>query len=60
LYCIWETVFLITRYIVTSAEVHDSQATDALLDERDKGEPFYADSAYTGEPQEKIIAVKVI
>jgi IS5 family transposase len=49
---------LITKYMVTSAEVHDSQATDKLLDERDKGEPFYADSAYTGEPQAKIIASK--
>jgi len=28
------------------------------LDENDKGEAFYADSAYTGEPQEKIIASK--
>ena len=49
---------LITKYMVTSAEVHDSQATDKLLDENDKGEPFYADSAYTGESQEKIIAGK--
>jgi IS5 family transposase len=49
---------LITKYNVTSAEVHDSQVTDALLDENDKGEPFYADSAYTGESQEKIIASK--
>jgi IS5 family transposase len=49
---------LITKYKVTSAEVHDSQTTDELLDENDKGEPFYADSAYTGEPQEKIIASK--
>ena len=49
---------LITKYRVTSAEVHDSQVTDALLDEKDKGEPLYADSAYTGEPQEKIIAGK--
>jgi IS5 family transposase len=47
---------LITKYMVTSAEVHDSQATDKLLDENDRGEAFYADSAYTGEPQEKIIA----
>jgi hypothetical protein len=29
--------------------VHDSQALDALLDERDKGQEFYADSAYTGK-----------
>jgi IS5 family transposase len=40
---------------VTSAEVHDSNATAPLLDENDKGEPFYADSAYTGKPQEEII-----
>lgn len=49
---------LITKYMVTDASVHDSQATDMLLDEKDKGEPFYADSAYTGEPQEKIIEKK--
>jgi hypothetical protein len=36
--------------------VHDSNATDDLLDDNDKGEEFYADSAYSGEPQEKIIA----
>jgi IS5 family transposase len=46
---------LITKYKVTSAEVHDSNATEPLLDEHDKGEPFYADSAYTGESQEEII-----
>jgi IS5 family transposase len=40
---------------VTSAEVHDSNATAPLLDEKDKGEAFYADSAYTGKPQEEII-----
>jgi IS5 family transposase len=49
---------LITKYSVTNASVHDSQATDELLDERDRGEAFYADSAYTGEPQEKIISEK--
>jgi len=49
---------LITKYMVTDASVHDSQATDALLDEKDSGEAFYADSAYTGEPQEKIIESK--
>jgi IS5 family transposase len=49
---------LIVKYLVTSAEVHDSQSTDNLLDENDKGEPFYADSAYSGEPQEQIIAKK--
>lgn len=49
---------LITKYMVTDASVHDSNATAPLLDENDKGEPFYADSAYTDEPQEKIIAGK--
>lgn len=49
---------LITKYMVTSAEVHDSQATDNLLDDNDKGEAFYADSAYTGESQENIISSK--
>ena len=38
---------LITKYMVTDASVHDSQATDVLLDEKDKG-----------EPQEKIIERK--
>ena len=46
---------LITKYKVTSAEVHDSQATKELLDENDRGEAFYADSAYTGKSQEEII-----
>jgi IS5 family transposase len=49
---------LITKYRVTDASVHDSQATDSLLDEKDTGECFYADSAYSGEPQEKIIESK--
>lgn len=49
---------LITKYMVTDACVHDSNATEPLLDENDKGEPFYADSAYTGEPQEEVISKK--
>jgi IS5 family transposase len=49
---------LITDYLVTDASVHDSQATAILLDEKDKGESFYADSAYSGAPQEAIIADK--
>jgi IS5 family transposase len=49
---------IVVKYKVTDASVHDSQATDDLLDEHDKGEDFYADSAYSGEPQEKIIAAK--
>jgi len=49
---------LVVKYTVTDASVHDSQTTEMLLDEKDKGEIFYADSAYSGEPQEKIIADK--
>jgi len=45
----------IDKYKITDASVHDSQALDYLLEEEDKGQDFYADSAYTGEDQEKII-----
>jgi IS5 family transposase len=37
--------------------VHDSQATDDLLNENDEGQELYADSAYTGETQEETIAL---
>jgi len=46
----------INTYIVTDASVHDSQALDALLNEKDKDQPLYADSAYTGEDQENVIS----
>jgi IS5 family transposase len=46
----------INTYIVTDASVHDSQAIDALLNEKDKGQPLYADSAYTGEDQENVVS----
>lgn len=45
----------IDKYKVTDASVHDSQALDDLLEEDDKGQDFHADSAYTGEEQEKTI-----
>jgi IS5 family transposase len=51
---------LIIKYTVTSAEVHDSQAIDILPDEKDRGEAFYGDSAYTGKSQEKIIRNKAM
>ena len=51
---------LIEKYIVTNAAVHDSQTTEALLTEKDEGQPFYADSAYTGEEQEKIYEKKKV
>lgn len=46
---------LIDRYTVTDASVHDSQALNDLLCEKDFEQELYADSAYTGEEQEKII-----
>ena len=46
----------VNTFVVTSASVHDSQATDDLLDENDEGQELYADSAYTGENQEETIA----
>lgn len=46
----------IDKYMVTNAAVHDSQALDGLLDERDKEQDFYADSAYSGDEQEKAIS----
>lgn len=46
----------IDRFKVTDASVHDSQPLDDLLTEKDEGQDFHADSAYTGEEQEKVIA----
>ena len=46
----------IKKYAVTDASVHDSQALDSILDERDKDQVLHADSAYTGENHEKTIA----
>lgn len=45
----------IDTYKVTDASVHDSQPLDELLSEKDEGQDFHADSAYTGEEQEKVI-----
>lgn len=42
---------LITNYKVTDASVHDSQVLDDLLEEQDKSEPLYADSAYVGQQE---------
>jgi len=46
---------LIIGYEVTDASVHDSQPLGDLLSKKDKNQPLYADSAYTGEEQEKVI-----
>jgi IS5 family transposase len=45
----------INKYVVTDASVHDSQTLDDLLDKSDKGQFLYADSAYTGDNQKKVI-----
>jgi IS5 family transposase len=42
-------------YVVTSASVHDSQPLAELLTKSDKGQTLHADSAYTGEPCQKVI-----
>jgi len=42
-------------YAVTDASVHDSQALEELLNEKDRGQDLHADSAYTGSEQEKTI-----
>lgn len=46
---------LIDSYAVTDASVHDSQETGNLLNEKDKEQPLYADSAYSGEPVAEIV-----
>lgn len=46
---------LIDDYVVTSASVHDSQALEQLLDEKDKGQALHADSAYVGEEMEGMV-----
>lgn len=46
----------IDKYKVSDASVHDSQPLDDLLTEKDEGQLFHADSAYTGEDQEKVIS----
>ncbi|MGK0315573.1 MAG: IS5 family transposase [Saprospiraceae bacterium] len=40
---------LIDSYLVTDASVHDSQTLDVLLSPTDRGQDFYADSAYVGQ-----------
>jgi len=54
-----ETKFIKT-FVVTDASVHDSQPIEDLLDKEDEGQDLYADSAYTGEKQEKIYKDKKV
>ena len=47
---------ILTKFIVTPASVHDSQALVKLLDEPNEvNEPIFGDSAYTGAEPEKVI-----
>ncbi|MDP3980923.1 MAG: IS5 family transposase [Chlamydiota bacterium] len=46
----------IDDYTVTSANIHDSQGLEQLLDEKDKGQALYADSAYSGEDIEGMVS----
>jgi len=46
---------LIDKYAITPASEHDSQELANLLEEKDAGQDFHADSAYTGDVQEKTI-----
>lgn len=50
----------ITDYVVTDASVHDSIPTCGLLTEQDRGQDFYADSAYqTPEIKEKLASLEM-
>jgi IS5 family transposase len=51
---------IITNYVVTSAEVHDSQVLEELVEQRDAGRPLYGDSAYGGEKQEEVLERKEV
>jgi len=51
---------IIIDYVVTDAAVHDSQTIEDLITANDEGQEIYADSAYTGEKQEKIYEEKKV
>jgi len=51
---------LIEEFIVTDASVHDSQVIEELHTEKDKGQSLYADSAYSGEEQQKVYKNKEV
>jgi len=50
---------IITKYLVTSAEVHDSQEMKNLIDKK-KDRILYGDSAYTGEEIQKCIPKRIL
>ena len=50
---------IITKYRVTSAEVHDSRELKNLVDKK-KDHRIYGDSAYTGEEVQKCLPKKIL
>ena len=46
---------LITQFQVTPANVHDSEVLEELLDEKDEGQPLWADSAYSSEKHNQML-----
>lgn len=46
---------IITKYAVTHAAVHDSKPFLDLIDEKDEGQPMFADSAYVGTETHKVL-----
>ncbi len=51
---------LIDEFQVTPANVHDSQVFEELIDESDKGQPIWADSAYDSEETRKMLRRKKV
>jgi len=51
---------IIKNYVVTSAEVHDSQALPELLDAADRGQPLYGDSAYRSASIERLLKKRAV
>ena len=51
---------MITKYEVTDASVHDSQAIEQLIDKSDSHHELYADSAYSGDPIKETLNKKKI
>lgn len=49
---------LIDTYTVMDASVHDSQETEPLITEKDKGQSLHADSAYRSEEIEDMLKEK--
>lgn len=52
---------IIDDFTVTPANVHDADVLPELLDEKDKGQELYADSAYSGADNEAVVdTVKMV